>query len=116
MNWIQFILSILCILIGLFITICGVIGYYKFKFILNRMHAAALIDTLGLFFIIVGLIFASGLNTTSLKLLLVVTFLWLTSPVTSHLISKLIYLTDSNTDKELVEIDVDQEGKEENKK
>lgn len=108
MEYVRFAFSALFILIGLFITICGVIGYYKFKFILNRMHAAALIDTLGLFFIILGLIVASGWNTTSLKLFLVVVFLWLTSPVTSHLISKLIYLTDSNTEKETVEIDVDQ--------
>ena len=53
MDWelVRFIVSALLIVIGLFITITGVFGFYKFKFILNRMHSAAIIDTLGLFFI-----------------------------------------------------------------
>ena len=79
------------------------------------MHAAAIIDTLGLFFIVMGLIVAKGFvaedgsfDITSIKLACVVFFLWLTSPVSSHVISKLIYMTDSNTDKETVEIDVNE--------
>ena len=119
MNWelVRFIVSALLIVIGLFITITGVFGFYKFKFILNRMHAAAIIDTLGLFFIVMGLIVAKGFvaedgsfDITSIKLACVVFFLWLTSPVSSHVISKLIYMTDSNTDKETVEIDVNEQG------
>lgn len=116
-EYIRFGFSALFILLGLFITITGVRGFYKLKYILNRMHAAALIDTLGLFFVVLGLLIANGfvledgsLNLTNIKLILVVFFLWLTSPVSSHIISKLIYLTDSNTDKETVEIDVDDDG------
>ncbi len=116
-EYIRFGFSAFFILIGLFITITGMIGFYKLKFILNRMHAAALIDTLGLFFIVLGLIIAKGfvtedgqLDVTSIKLACVVFFLWITSPISSHIVSKLIYLTDSNTDKETVEIDVDDKG------
>ena len=116
-EYVRFGFSALCILIGLFITITGVKGFYKLRFILNRMHAAALLDTLGLFFIVLGLIIANGFiddagnfDVTSIKLAGVVFFLWLTSPVSSHLISKIIYMTDSNTDTETVEIDVDDKG------
>ena len=118
-QYIQFAFSALFILLGLFITITGVRGFYKLKFILNRMHAAAIIDTLGLFFIVLGLIIANGFiledgsfDITNIKLACVVFFLWLTSPVSSHLIAKLIYMTDSNTDNETeeVEIDVDEKG------
>lgn len=116
-EYIRFGFSAFFILIGLFITITGIIGFYKLNFILNRMHAAALIDTLGLFFIVLGLIIAKGfvtedgqIDVTSIKLACVVFFLWITSPVSSHIVSKLIYLTDSNTDKETVEIDVDDKG------
>ena len=116
-EYIRFGFSALCILIGLFITITGVRGFYKLKFILNRMHAAALLDTLGLFFIVLGLIIANGFvledgsfDITNIKLACVVFFLWLTSPVSSHVISKLIYMTDSNTDKETVEIDITEQG------
>lgn len=117
MEYVRFIISALFIVIGLFITITGIFGFYKLKFILNRMHAAALIDTLGLFFIILGLIVAKGftdangqLDLTSIKLACVVFFLWITSPVSSHLISKLIYMTDTNVEHETVEIDIDDKG------
>ena len=118
-QYIQFGFSALFIILGLFITITGVRGFYKLKFILNRMHAAAIIDTLGLFFIVLGLIIANGFvledgsfDITNIKLACVVFFLWLTSPVSSHLIAKLIYMTDAHIDEETeeVEIDVDDEG------
>ena len=117
MEYVRFAISALLILVGLFITITGIFGFYKLKFILNRMHAAALIDTLGLFFIVLGLIVAKGfvdangqLDLTSIKLAAVVFFLWITSPVSSHLISKLIYMTDTNVEQETVEIDIDDKG------
>ena len=118
MEYVRFALCALCILIGLFITFVGVFGFYKFKFILNRMHSAAIIDTLGLFFIVLGLVIAHGfpvndgvLDVTSIKLCCVVLFLWLTSPVCSHVLAKLIYMTNANTDKETEEVDIDEEGK-----
>lgn len=118
MEYVRFALCALCILIGLFITFVGVFGFYKFKFILNRMHSAAIIDTLGLFFIILGLVIAHGfpvnngvLDVTSIKLCCVVLFLWLTSPVCSHVLAKLIYMTNANTDKETEEVDIDNEGR-----
>lgn len=116
-EYLRFILAALFILIGLVITFTGIMGFYKLKFILNRMHAAALIDTLGIFFIALGLIFIKGflnedgsLDVTAIKLICVVFILWITSPVSSHIISKLIYMTDSNTDSETVEIDIDDKG------
>lgn len=118
MDYVRFIFSALCILIGLVITFTGVFGFYKFKFILNRMHAAAIIDTLGLFFIVLGLIIAfgfpiteNGFDVTSIKLMCVVLFLWISCPVSSHMISRLIYLTDANTDKETDEIELEVEDK-----
>ena len=67
MEYVRFAFSALFILIGLFITITGITGFYKLKFILNRMHAAALIDTLGLFFIVLGLIVAKGFTLEDAK-------------------------------------------------
>ena len=116
-EYIRFALAALCILIGLFITITGIFGFYKYKFILNRMHSAAIIDTLGLFFIVLGLIILKGFtnseggfDVTWIKLAAIVCILWVASPVSPHLIAKIIYMTDSNTDKETVEIDVEVDG------
>jgi Multisubunit Na+/H+ antiporter, MnhG subunit len=46
-------------------------------------------DTLGISISLVGLMIFSGLNFTTLKMVLIVTFLWLASPVSSHLIARL---------------------------
>ncbi len=85
-HWIRFIAGTFCLLFGLFFIVSAVIGNYRFKFALNRMHSAALGDTLGLLGIVLGMCFYHGLNATTVKLLAIVALVWITSPVASHLI------------------------------
>ncbi|MGM9857667.1 MAG: cation:proton antiporter [Bacilli bacterium] len=101
MTWLTFGFSAFFILLGLFLFIVGIIGIYKFKFVLNKMHSAALLDTMGLFCIVLGLAIANGFNATSIKLFFIVIFLWLTSPISSHFISKLEVLTDDQVKNEV---------------
>ena len=56
---------------------------------LRICHAAALNDTLGVSFCLVGLAISAPDGFTALKILLVVVFLWLASPVASHLLCRL---------------------------
>ncbi len=77
------------IIFGLLLFIIQMIGVYKFNFVMNRMHAAAIGDTLAMMSCLIGLVIYSGLNFTSLKLLLVIVFMCFTSPVSSHLITNL---------------------------
>lgn len=86
MNWIRFILGTVSLIFGLFFIVSSIIGNYRFKFALNRMHSAALGDTLGLLGVVLGICLYNGLNAVTLKLLIVVALVWLTSPVSSHLI------------------------------
>lgn len=96
-EWMRF-LFIAILLCGGVLTACiAVYGVYRFHFVLNRMHAAAMIDTLAILLIIGALLLCSGVSFTSLKLLLVLAFLWFASPVSSHLISRLEVLTDEET-------------------
>ncbi|MFR5796499.1 MAG: cation:proton antiporter, partial [Christensenellales bacterium] len=67
----------------------GVYGVFKLKYAANRMHAAALNDTLGVSFCLIGLAISAPDFFTALKILLVVVFLWLASPVASHLLCRL---------------------------
>ena len=53
------------------------------------MHAAALNDTMGISLCLVGLAISAPDVFTALKILLVVVFLWLASPVASHLLCRL---------------------------
>ena len=72
---IRTILSAIFILSGLLLFAVEIYGVNRFNFIMNRMHAAAIGDTLAMMSCMIGLIIYSGFNATSLKLLLVVVFL-----------------------------------------
>ena len=89
LDWLRFVLTALLLLGGLSILVTAVIGVYKFDYVLNRMHAAAMGDTLGLLFGLIGLMISAPDIWTALKLLLIVVFLWVASPVSSHLIARL---------------------------
>lgn len=97
LQWIRFIVGGLILLIGLLTFALEVFGVYRFHYVLNRMHAAAMGDTLGIGISLIGLIIFSGLNFTSLKMLLVILFLWCASPVSSHLIARLEVTTNEDT-------------------
>ena len=98
LEWIRFVAGIGLLLTGLGFFVLEIFGVFKFKYVLNRMHAAAMGDTLGIGASMTGLILLSGLNYTSLKMALIIVFLWLASPVSSHLISRLEVVTNENLD------------------
>lgn len=88
-NWVRFLAGTALLLCGLAIFVVEIYGIFHMKYVLNRMHAAAMGDTLGISISLLGLMVFSGWNFTSLKMALVVVFLWLASPVSSHLIARL---------------------------
>jgi len=96
LEWIRFVLGVGLLLIGMGIFALQIFGVFKFKYVLNRMHAAAMGDTLGIGISLTGLMILSGFNFTSLKMALVIVFLWLASPVSSHLISRLEVVTNEH--------------------
>ena len=95
-NIIRFIIGVIFILTGLCFFVTEIIGIFKFKYVLNRMHVAGVGDTLGLSVTLLGTIFLSGFNFTTLKMILVVVFLWLAAPVASHLIARLEVTTNDD--------------------
>lgn len=95
-EWIRFLAGTGLLLVGLGFFALQIFGVYKFSYVLNRMHAAAMGDTLGLGASLVGLILLSGFNITSVKMALVLLFLWMASPVASHLISRLEVVTNEH--------------------
>ena len=86
---IRFIISCALTIAGLFALISGVVGLFRFKYSLTRIHAAALFDTVGIMLMLAGVMVAEGMTIATLKMLVVVLFLWLSSPVCSHLIGRL---------------------------
>ncbi len=106
-EWIRFIAVAVLLLVGMFFEVLAVFGVQKFKKALNRMHAAAMGDTLGVLFIFLGLMVMRGFTMDSLKLFLVICFFWAASPVSGHMISRLEAMTNPN----LGEIGVIRTGK-----
>ena len=99
-QWIRFALSAACLVTGLVFMMLAVFGVNRFHRALNRMHAAAMRDTLGILFVFAGLILIRGFSMDSFKLLLVILFFWTAGPVSGHMISRL----EAMTDEELGEI------------
>lgn len=95
-KWIQFAAASLLLIFGLVFMILAVFGVNKFDRALNRMHAAAMGDTLGILFVILGLVVLRGISMDSLKLILVIAFFWIASPVSGHMISRLEAMTDED--------------------
>lgn len=95
-DWIRFGLCAVFMLAGLFIVVVSLIGLYRFDFALNRIHAAALADTLSLLLFTVGILIAVGFHAVAWKLVLVVLLQWLTSPLSSHMLGMFEYRADFN--------------------
>ena len=101
LDWIRFVLTAALLAAGLFLLITGVVAQYRFKYVLNRMHAAALGDTMGIMLMMLGLAVANGMNVLSLKLLLLILLFWTASPVASHLIGRLELVTNEELIREV---------------
>ena len=93
LEWIRFLAGAVCMAAGLVFYIIQFIGVFRFKYVLNRMHAAAIGDTLGCGLLLVGALFFNGFTFPSVKILFLIVFLWLTSPVAAHMVSKLEVLS-----------------------
>lgn len=111
LEWTRFFIGGGLLLCGLVTFIIEIIGVFRFRYVLNRMHAAAIGDTLGIGFALFGLIIISGFNFTSLKLFLVIVFLWFSSPVSSHLIARLEVSTNEESGKHYRMIRLESSGK-----
>ena len=100
MEWVRFCAAAICLISAACMESIAVYGVYKFRFCMNRMHAAAIGDTLGLLLGALGLAILKGFSWFSLKMFIVVIFLWMTSSVSSHVIMRMEYSIDEDAVKE----------------
>ncbi len=101
LEWIRFIITAVLFGIGIIALFVSILGTYRFHFALNRIHSAAISDTFCMFFILIGLAVASGFNFATLKILLILAFMWFTSPLSSHMLTSLEYHTDEHLERHL---------------
>lgn len=112
-DWFVFSAVAVFMLCGLAVAAIAAFGLFKFRFALNRMHAAATCDTLAILLLLAGLIIASGFSFVSLKLALIIILLWCAGPVSSHLLAAFEVKTSAKLrDNCEIETEEGKEGKE----
>lgn len=90
------IIGLILVILGVAVMLLAVYGTFRFKYVLNRMHSSAMGDTLGLLLVLAGLMVMSGVSALSFKMLAIIIFMWLASPVMSHLIARAEVLTHAH--------------------
>ena len=73
---------------GSIFTLIGVIGMLRLPDMFARMHGASLIDTMGVLLILAGLALQSGWTIVTVKLVLIVIFIFYTSPTATHALAQ----------------------------
>ena len=96
MQNLRFAIGAVLMVTGLFTCAVGVMGIFKFRYAANRMHSAAINDTLGISLCMLGLAVLAPDIWSAIKLLLVIFFFWISAPVASHLLCRLEVETNEN--------------------
>ena len=89
MEWIRFGVTAVLLILAVAAFAAAMLGNYRFGYVLNRMHAAGIGDSLGVFLVVLSLVISADSGLDMLKLALLVVFLWSTSPVTSHFLARI---------------------------
>ena len=82
------IVAVIFIVAGAFFFFTATLGLLRFPDFYTRMHATGKGDTLGSLLILFGLALYNGISLTSLKIILIAVFIFITSPTATHSIAK----------------------------
>ncbi|MBQ1409924.1 MAG: monovalent cation/H(+) antiporter subunit G [Oscillospiraceae bacterium] len=104
-EWFRFILTAVLLALGVGSILLSLLGVFRFRFVMNRMHCAAITDSLGALCIVAALAVAAGSWSYLPKLGLILVFLWVGSPLSSHLVSRLEISTDETVSEHMEEED-----------
>ncbi len=73
---------------GGFFCVAGALGLLRMPDAFTRLHAASVVDTLGVGMILIGLMVQSGWTLTTARLGIVLVLVFFTSPVAGHAIAR----------------------------
>lgn len=87
MDMIVEILSWIFILSGSFFAIVGAIGVLRLPDFWTRLHGMSITDSAGVILLILGMCMQAGLTLITVKLLIILAFLFITGPTSSHAVA-----------------------------
>ena len=73
---------------GSIFLLIGAVGLIRLPDMFTRMHAAGIIDTMGVGMFFVAMILQAGMTLVSIKIFLIVLFLMFTLPTTTHALAR----------------------------
>lgn len=82
------ILSWICLILGCVLCMIGGLGLLRLPDFYSRMHGGGITDTLGAGLVLLGLMFQGGLTMVTVKLVMILVILLLTSPTSTHAVGK----------------------------
>lgn len=77
---------------GCFFIVVSAIGIVRFPDFYSRMHPAGKSDTLGQAMVLLGLMVYEGFTLVSVKLLLILIFIFIVNPTATHALAKAAYI------------------------
>ena len=82
------ILSWALIVAGSIFLLIGSIGLIRLPDVFARMHAAGIVDTLAVSLLVIGMGIQAGLSLVTVKLGLILLFMFFASPTSTHALAK----------------------------
>jgi len=77
-----------CLIAGSLFAVIGAVGIIRLPDVFTRMHGAGIVDTLGMGLILAGLMIQEGFTMVTVKLVLIVVFIFFASPTTTHALAR----------------------------
>ena len=77
-----------CLIAGSLFAVIGAVGIVRLPDVFARMHGAGILDTLGMGLILAGLMIHEGFTMVTVKLVLIVVFIFFASPTTTHALAR----------------------------
>lgn len=82
------IICIILVVIGILFMLMGSIGILRLPDFYSRSHATSKSDTLGILFVISGLVVYEGFTLSGIKLILIILFIALANPIGTHALAR----------------------------
>ena len=78
--------------VGCFFILVAALGILRFPDFYSRIHPAGKSDTMGQVFVLIGLFIYEGFSFESIKLWLIILFIFIANPTATHAVAKAAYL------------------------
>lgn len=78
--------------VGCFFIVVASVGVVRFPDFYSRMHPAGKTDTVGQAMVLLGLVIYEGFSLVSVKLLLIIAFIFVANPTATHAVAKAAYI------------------------